>query len=377
MVAPVTLSTDALNVPIRVGLVDTWKYMRYRSLQKQAMPIDRVLPYYIKIADASRITYAGIFVGGADTLSHVTGSLYDNAVTDVKNRSYEKLRAKINTADMGVNLVEYRQASAMFGKRGTDVLNVVQLLVRRRFAEAGRVLNCSFYDGKPPRRNRSRWVLPDYPKKTNISLSNLWLEWHFGWSPLISDCQAAAKVLTDPIPNVKISGSSERFERSSVKETMAGNPGWFRKTDIVTRFRHRQGAYVAITNPNVALAGQLGLLNPVALAWEIVPFSFVADWFVNVGDWLQGFSDFAGMTLTWPYSTIHLWSFYTKYEFSPYVGAPYWTPKTSGELYGKKLEMSRAVGLTSPILKVRPLKLPSLSRAATIWSLASQVLQRR
>lgn len=28
-------------------------------------------------------------------------------------------------------------------------------------------------------------------------------------------------------------------------------------------------------------------LNPVATAWELVPFSFVADWFVNVGDILQ------------------------------------------------------------------------------------------
>lgn len=28
-------------------------------------------------------------------------------------------------------------------------------------------------------------------------------------------------------------------------------------------------------------------LNPFVTAWELVPFSFVVDWFVNVGDWLQ------------------------------------------------------------------------------------------
>lgn len=27
-----------------------------------------------------------------------------------------------------------------------------------------------------------------------------------------------------------------------------------------------------------------GLTNPLLTAWELVPFSFVADWFVNVGD---------------------------------------------------------------------------------------------
>lgn len=377
MVTPVTSSTVYINRPVKIGTFDTWSYLSTRLLQKQAKPIDRVLPYTRRLSEIIRYSYAGIFVGGADTIQHCDDPDWTTCKNDVINRSYSKLRDKINTADMGVNLVEYRQASAMFGKRGTDVLNVAYLLARRRFAEAGRVLNCSFYDGKPPRRNRQKWVLPDYPKKTNISLSNLWLEWHFGWSPLISDCQAAAKVLTDPIPNVKISGSAETFGRTYRRETMAGTPGWFRTHTIVTRFRHRQGAYVGITNPNLGLAGQLGLLNPAALAWEIVPFSFVADWFVNVGDWLQGFTDFAGMTLVMPYSTLHMWTFFTKYEYTPPGVPPSTVPSASGELYGKKLEMVRKVGLTTPILSTRPLKLPSLSRAATVWSLASQILQRR
>jgi hypothetical protein len=31
----------------------------------------------------------------------------------------------------------------------------------------------------------------------------------------------------------------------------------------------------------------LGLTNPLAIAWELVPFSFVLDWLVPVGTWLQ------------------------------------------------------------------------------------------
>jgi hypothetical protein len=28
-------------------------------------------------------------------------------------------------------------------------------------------------------------------------------------------------------------------------------------------------------------------LNPVSIAWELMPFSFVVDWFMNVGDYLR------------------------------------------------------------------------------------------
>lgn len=374
MVAPITLQTVHLNRPLRIGLNDTFSYMSSRYLQKQAMPIDRVLPYWFTLSELISYNYGGRYVGGADSMSHAPEPQLGTAVTDVRNRSYSKLRDQINSADMGVNIVEYRQASEMFGKRGRDVLNVSLLLARGKFAAAGRVLHCSFYDGKPPRRNRNKWVLPDYPKKTNVSVSNLWLEWHFGWSPLIDDCQKAAKVLTDPLPKTKIRGSAETFVRYNSQWIQTGPPNTTHTTSIVTRVRNRQGALVGITNPNVALAGQLGLLNPAALAWEIVPFSFVVDWFVNVGDWLQGFTDFAGMTLLYPYSTVHLWSYHTYSQVNP---GGWGLNPSSGSIYGKKVYMSRVVGLTAPTLAVRPLKLPSLSRIATIWSLASQNLQRR
>jgi len=32
---------------------------------------------------------------------------------------------------------------------------------------------------------------------------------------------------------------------------------------------------------------QLGLSRPLTSAWELVPYSFVIDWFVGVGDWLD------------------------------------------------------------------------------------------
>jgi hypothetical protein len=39
----------------------------------------------------------------------------------------------------------------------------------------------------------------------------------------------------------------------------------------------------------------VGLLNPATVAWELVPYSFIADWFVPVGDYLTGLTADCGL----------------------------------------------------------------------------------
>lgn len=58
----------------------------------------------------------------------------------------------------------------------------------------------------------------------------------------------------------------------------------------------RIGCQITVTNPNAFLANQMGMVNPVAIAWALVPFSFIVDWFVNVGNVLNGMTDFVGVS---------------------------------------------------------------------------------
>lgn len=41
---------------------------------------------------------------------------------------------------------------------------------------------------------------------------------------------------------------------------------------------------------------QLGLTNPVEVVWELVPYSFVVDWFLDVGGWVSSLSAAVGVT---------------------------------------------------------------------------------
>jgi hypothetical protein len=57
-------------------------------------------------------------------------------------------------------------------------------------------------------------------------------------------------------------------------------------------------AHVKLSNPNLALASALGLANPVAIAWELIPFSFVVDRFVDVGSYLNSYSETFGWEIS-------------------------------------------------------------------------------
>lgn len=52
---------------------------------------------------------------------------------------------------------------------------------------------------------------------------------------------------------------------------------------------------VCVRNKTLMRLEQFGLANPTAVAWELVPFSFVADWFVGIGDYLAAQTALLGL----------------------------------------------------------------------------------
>lgn len=131
--------------------------------------------------------------------------------------------------------------------------------------------------GVPARRARSKVK----------NASSLWLEYHFGWEPLYKDIYTGCKILSADIPSGTIRGVGVE----EVRET--------RGSHISNTYRGRvvavlQGDYY-VDNPNKYLLNQLGVINPVSVAWELVPFSFVVDWFIPVGQFLGGLTDFYGV----------------------------------------------------------------------------------
>jgi hypothetical protein len=53
--------------------------------------------------------------------------------------------------------------------------------------------------------------------------------------------------------------------------------------------------WARIANQTVRRAVALGVANPASIAWELVPYSFVVDWFVPVGNTLEAMTATAGL----------------------------------------------------------------------------------
>jgi hypothetical protein len=201
------------------------------------------------------------------------------------------------------------------------------------------------------------------------SAANNWLEFHFGWEPLVKDIYDACDVINNPV-------KSFSYERARVTEPITG----FEKHNLgsitsqyITKGKASctQGCRVKFANPGTLhTLDQWGIINPVSLAWELVPYSFVVDWFVNVGAFISSKSDFAGMTLESTFCTLHLDATTTgSYEVNPNF-SPYWTSAA----VVRYVNTSRTSSLSGVALEVKRLKPPSITRAATAISLLLQVM---
>ena len=124
---------------------------------------------------------------------------------------------------------------------------------------------------------------------------NLWLEYTYGWKPLASTIYGAATKLLNPDAKSDLTfnlhaTASEDTQRGT--RSVIGQPDevpdvfrYYQKSRcrFVVRFRVKSSALITL--------GGFTSLNPVSIAWELTPYSFVVDWFVNVGGYLRDFEN--------------------------------------------------------------------------------------
>lgn len=359
MVSPVTTGIVRRNVstkvPVSIGYLWT-NYSENIVGSKQAKPVDRPLPYYRR---TTRSTYLGpgpqcVGQGADQSFSACQNANSGQALALASNKSYEMLKSQIlNQAQLGASLAEYNQASAMVSARATQLITGARALRRLDFSAAAKAFSVRLPPGKRFRNTKS--------------FGNLWLEFHFGWRPLVSDLYEGTEVMCQPVKTLWAKASAS--ERWVLNLSSPGSPGLnasFDRQEGVSR--STQATQIVVNNPNVVLLNGLGLLNPASIAWELVPFSFVADWYGSMGAVLASMTDFMGCTLVNPYRS-------ESNKFSRHMREWYFTnPADFSEIRATGVWMQRVSGLSGVTLLVKPLKLPSLTRAATQVSLLSQFL---
>lgn len=161
---------------------------------------------------------------------------------------------------------------------------------------------------------RSRVVRARKNNKQSV-LSNTWLEYSYGLAPLFSDADSAAealaRILTRPAPFTMVSayGNHEQLLASNLyswSNSIAQNV----KYDISSKRYYRnvviyRGVVDAVIDGSgpqwLGRARDLSGFNVrefVPTLWELTPYSFLVDYFTNIGDMITAAS-FGRMGLRW------------------------------------------------------------------------------
>lgn len=179
---------------------------------------------------------------------------------------------------MSVNIAEMvktrRDTIGMISKNTMQIAKAVSFLRKGKVKKSMRALG-----------------LTKEPKSKTAS--SRWLEMQYGWLPLMGDIHTlASQPLNDPL----IKRSSSRTFSQTKNFTTGFNP-FEGQVSLFQETKVRFYATFQIDSAAISAGHQVGILNPALLAWESVPFSFVVDWFLPVGSYLESLTALKGVKI--------------------------------------------------------------------------------
>jgi len=203
--------------------------------------------------------------------------------------AWYRLTSKVGQNDFnaGVTIAEAQKTIDLITGLATKTAKVVSAFRDGNLIKVGRLLGID-----PHAATSGATRLP----------ATTWLGVKFGIVPTLLDAKNAAEFLARQEINRQKKGYyvEARFdERKTDNPTYSNNAGWERqrRATVNTAWTAKAWARLRVENSTLRAAAEAGLTNPLAIAWELTPFSFVADYFMNVGNYIQSTCAFEGLTL--------------------------------------------------------------------------------
>jgi hypothetical protein len=134
------------------------------------------------------------------------------------------------------------------------------------------------------------------------ALANRWLEYQFAWHPMMQDMHASAKLIHEGFRKKAFMFSAVRT--TSDRKECKPSSGWVTSIKGQSTLSCRIKCYAAIDDEILAGLSSVGLIDPLTVAWELVPYSFLVDWFLPIGNFIQSIGAvnglrFIGGSITW------------------------------------------------------------------------------
>jgi hypothetical protein len=202
--------------------------------------------------------------------------LRNTALIAVRNK------LKSTSINLGVAFGERNQTARLLGDTASRIARSIRALRRGQIRRSMDELGIS------SRRRQ--------PRGSNVP--QRWLELQYGWKPLLSDVYGAAEALEKrPKGDWRVTAKATRkrsdtylFERIPASGT--NFDGCSCRASVMRSVFARLDA-LPQNEATISLAS-LGVTNPLSVAWELVPWSFVVDWALPIGSFLESLDAMLG-----------------------------------------------------------------------------------
>lgn len=266
---------------------DGYRLPRPYALVLQEYWADEVRSSYLR-SGSSLVKYTGRFLSPALTRWNMdrwvgpSGSL----VPDVNARNRAETEALVKLKDMKVNfgeaLAESRSTLSHLAKTTSTLLRAYSYARRGKWSKVLDQLKIN---------RKRKWSTKDPASR--------WLELQFGWTPLLSDIKGAMELsqagLRDRLQLLSaernLIGSYDAEELSTVSQSDGLSSCLFQGTRGIS-----VKLYARVKDEDIANLTSLGLTDPAQVAWALVPFSFLIDWVVPIGSYLEALGATKGLT---------------------------------------------------------------------------------
>lgn len=215
-------------------------------------------------------------------------------LSGVSDKAFARLAKKVGTieANLAQDLVQYKQTVNMIADTARRLTMSYKSVRRGNFTEALKLL----YHPSVSKYSRGA------PTSNSKSAASNWLALQYGWKPLLNDIHEAITLISALNKRENGPNGVTRVTASSTKrsESHSTFPAWGEAPrvggtkDITVSTTVRYIIYYRQSGKLTTFLQQTGFTNPLNLAWEVLPYSFVLDWLLPIGPWLETLSLWQG-----------------------------------------------------------------------------------
>ena len=238
-------------------------------------------------------TYSEFYSTAPDDVGSIENAL--------DNKVIQKLIEKIGTGiegNLAQDIAQWGQTVSLVGNAAKAVTSAIHDVRRGNFAGAVNALRSAS-------SQKFRMSPKGKPPSVAKSVAENWLALQYGWKPLLKDIEASLDSLGNALINSalsnqvihKVTSSASVRGSKTVSFPLTGYPtqtGGSKTTTV--EIRKKYGLRYTVDSPTLSFLQQTGFTNPINLVWEILPFSFVVDWFLPVGKYLESFTYAQGLS---------------------------------------------------------------------------------